>query len=170
MVPTIDTLRYQYLISALLYDGKPVLLTGTIGTGKTSSAHSVLQMFDPARYSVCVVNMSAQTSSLNLQEAIEARLEKRTKGVFVPIGNKNMITFLDDMNMPAKETYGSQPPLELLRQLLDYGFWYNRQYQTRTYVMVTTCVFPVLFYRHCVVANERFGCDGSSRRWKECYY
>ena len=29
-----------------------------------------------------------------------------------------------------KDTFGSQPPLELLRQWIDYGCWYDRQKQT----------------------------------------
>ena len=37
---------------------------------------------------------------------------------------------MDDFNMPAKDTFGSQPPLELMRLWLDYGFWYDRQKQT----------------------------------------
>ena len=41
-----------------------------------------------------------------------------------------MICYLDDLNMPAKDTFGSQPPLELLRQWMDYGFWYDREKQT----------------------------------------
>jgi len=28
--------------------------------------------------------------------------------------------------MPRKDKYGSQPPLELIRQWMDYGFWYDR--------------------------------------------
>ena len=38
--------------------------------------------------------------------------------------------------MPSKDLFGSQPPLELLRQWLDYGFWYDRQKQTIKYVKV----------------------------------
>ena len=59
--------------------------------------------------------MSAQTTSNNVQDIIESRVEKRTKGVYVPLGGKKLITFMDDFNMPAKDTFGSQPPLELIK-------------------------------------------------------
>lgn len=63
-------------------------------------------------------------------------MEKRTKGVYVPVGGKSMITFMDDLNMPAKDQFGSQPPLELIRLWLDYGFWYDRTKQTIKYIKV----------------------------------
>ena len=36
--------------------------------------------------------------------------------------------------MPAKDTFGSQPPLELMKLWIDYGFWYDRLKQTTKFI------------------------------------
>lgn len=182
MVPTVDTVRYNYLVSTLVANQNPVLLVGPVGTGKTSIAQSVLQSLPSSQWSVLIVNMSAQvcqggwtasssplalswnsgaqltglhgplfpwgpshllcvshqTTSNNVQSIIESRVEKRTKGVYVPFGGKSMITFMDDLNMPAKDMFGSQPPLELIRLWIDYGFWYDRLKQSIKHIRVST--------------------------------
>ena len=60
VVPTVDTVRYNYLVSTMVASQNPVLLVGPVGTGKTSIAQSVLQSLPSSQWSVLTVNMSAQ--------------------------------------------------------------------------------------------------------------
>ena len=82
------------------------------------------------------LSITVQTTSNNVQAIVESRFEKRTKGVFVPAGGKRLLWFVDDLNMPAHDLFGSQPPLELLRFWIDNGFWYDRKKQTPKFVKV----------------------------------
>ena len=129
LVPTVDTLRYDFILTTLLKMNQPSLVVGPVGTGKTQLTQSVLDKFNTDEWSFLNINMSSQTTSNNVQEIIEGVVEKRTKGTFVPIGGKKLMCFIDDMNMPAKMEYGDQPPLELYRQWMEYGIWYDREKQ-----------------------------------------
>ncbi|CAF4716798.1 unnamed protein product [Rotaria socialis] len=129
IVPNVDTIRYEYLIYNLLLNKHQVLLVGAIGTGKTTIVENVLKKLDSNLYNTLMIHMSAQTTPKMLQDMFEINLEKRAKTIFVPMNGKQMITLIDDLNMPNKETYGSQPSLELIRMWIDYEFWYDRKTQ-----------------------------------------
>lgn len=62
IVPTVDTIRYEYLIHNLLINKHQVLLVGAVGTGKTIIAENVLKKFDSNLYKNLIVHMSAQVN------------------------------------------------------------------------------------------------------------
>jgi dynein heavy chain len=73
------------------------------------------------------MNLNCYTDSLGMQTAMESVLEKKTGRTFGPQGSRKLIYFIDDLNMPQVDKYGTQQPIALLRQLLDYMSWYDRQ-------------------------------------------
>ena len=129
LVPTIDTLRYGFLVQTLVRSGIHSLLVGESGVGKTVLVQKEFDSFGP-EYTTLVMNFSSATSSSTTQNIIESVMEKRSMNRFGPVGEKKLVTFVDDLNMPTKDEFGSQPPLELLRQWMDYGCWYDRGKQT----------------------------------------
>ncbi|GKT29750.1 Dynein axonemal heavy chain 6, partial [Aduncisulcus paluster] len=146
-VPTVDTVRIQYLTESLITCHKPVLITGGSGVGKTLIASHTLQgLAKQDKVVVIPVNFSAQTSSLLTQQTIESKLERRRRTALGPVPGKVAVIFVDDLNMPALDTFGSQPPIELLRQFADYGGVYDREQNFfkswEDTVLLTLCAPP----------------------------
>ncbi|KAL3130872.1 hypothetical protein ABBQ38_000201 [Trebouxia sp. C0009 RCD-2024] len=130
-VPTADTVRFGVLLSLALQVQRPVLLTGNSGVGKSAVMQHMLQQQSQAGVLLpTTLTFSAQTTSVATQDMIEAKLERRHRNrqdtLYGPPVGKHMVLFVDDINMPAKEEFGAQPPIELLRQLLDQRGFYDR--------------------------------------------
>lgn len=127
IVPTMDSVRYMWLLERLLIGGHHVLCIGPTGTGKTHNVKDKLISGMPDGFAPLFINFSAQTSANQTQDLLDAKLEKRRKGIFGPPSGKQFAIMVDDVNMPKRQEYGAQPPIELLRQWMDQGGWYDRK-------------------------------------------
>ncbi|XP_075260085.1 dynein axonemal heavy chain 6-like isoform X4 [Convolutriloba macropyga] len=141
LVPTTDTMRFGFLLEKFLHVKQPVLFTGGTGVGKSVIAMGHLkEVAEKNSYVPVFMNFSAQTSSKRTQETIESKLEKKRKNILGAPSGKRLIFFVDDLNMPKLDTYGSQPPIELLRQFLDFGGLYDRdKLFWKNYLDMTLC-------------------------------
>ncbi|CEM09924.1 unnamed protein product [Vitrella brassicaformis CCMP3155] len=128
IVPTGDTVSNAYFLQALVARQFHVLFSGVTGTGKTVSVQSqLLTGFDKESFTSIAFSFSAQTSANQTQDIIDGKLDKRKKGTFGPPLGKKCLIFVDDLNLPEKEKYGAQPPIEILRQWMDTRGWYDRK-------------------------------------------
>lgn len=145
LVPTTDTIKYKFLLNTLMGAGHNVLITGETGVGKSVVTKDFLNTAPEHIVSACV-NFSGKTTTNNLQAAFEGNLEAKRKTLLGPPGGKKMIFFIDDVNMPQLDRYGSQPPCELLRQTIDSGGFYDTKKlifkQVKDTMFVCACAPP----------------------------
>mmetsp|Transcript_20667 Transcript_20667/g.31543 ORF Transcript_20667/g.31543 Transcript_20667/m.31543 type:complete len:332 (-) Transcript_20667:728-1723(-) len=141
VVPTQDSVRMKYLGAHLIKNGKHVLCPGPTGTGKSVNTAEMLTYDLPEEYQTLSMTFSAQTSANQTQDYLDDKFEKRRKGVYGPPVGKRFAIFVDDLNMPKKEEYGAQPPLELLRQFMDHAGWYDRKSKEKPFNKIEDIVF-----------------------------
>ena len=131
----------------------PVMLIGAAGCGKTVLINEKLIQLDE-NYMVTNVPFNFYYTAEMLQKIMEKPLEKKAGKNYGPPGNKKLIYFIDDMNMPEVDCYGTVAPHTLIRYLpylyhlkflglnifnetisnlhkhfrqhMDYGHWYDR--------------------------------------------
>lgn len=125
LVHTSESIRIRYFLDLLMTKRHPIMLVGTAGCGKTVLVNEKLQSL-PENYAIQNVPFNYYTTSEMLQKILEKPLEKKAGRNYGPPSNKTMIYFIDDLNMPEVDTYGTVQPHTLIRQHLDYGHWYDR--------------------------------------------
>ncbi|XP_049624579.1 dynein axonemal heavy chain 17 [Suncus etruscus] len=127
LVHTTETIRIRYFMDLLMEKGWPVMLVGNAGTGKSVLMGDKLASLSSDEYLVQAVPFNFYTTSAMLQGVLEKPLEKKSGRNYGPPGTKKLIYFIDDMNMPEVDKYGTVAPHTLIRQHMDHGHWYDRQ-------------------------------------------
>lgn len=101
------------------------MLVGVSGSGKSVQISSFFANL-AENYAVTHIPFNFYTTSEMLQKVLEKPLEKKAGKNYAPIGNKYMIYFVDDFNMPEVDAFGTVRPHQTIRQFFDYSHWYDR--------------------------------------------
>jgi len=141
VVPNNYTAQFTYMLELLIAQKKHVLVCGPTGTGKSVYVYNTItQVLPQDKYKPLCLGFSAKTSANMTQDIIDGKLDKRKKGVYGPPLGQHSVIFVDDLNMPEVETYGAQPPIELVRQLVDSGGWYDLKEKSWRSIIDTSLV------------------------------
>ena len=105
LVHTAETTRVRFFLDLLMEKQRPVMLVGNAGCGKTVLVGEKFASLDPDQYLVTNVPFNYYTTSAMLQQVLEKPLEKKAGRNYGPPGNKKLIYFIDDMNMPEVFTF-----------------------------------------------------------------
>ncbi|CCW70167.1 unnamed protein product [Phytomonas sp. Hart1] len=146
VVPTADSVALKTILHVLMNSSRSVLINGVTGTGKSLTALNFLQ--DTLRtdepdtvWEYFGTVLSSQTRSKDLEMRLLSKLTKLRSNVLGPTMGKTAVFFVDDLNMPALEKFGASPPLELLRQVLTQGGFFDTHKSPASFKHVRDLVF-----------------------------
>lgn len=168
MVPTYDTIRYNYLMELLLTTQKPVLVFGAGACGKSALVKDTLfaQMLVYARnYFVEHVTCSHHTKVFAIKGSVERNLEVKKRevsenrdelgktmnsvqmevaadsGHLKPPGDRHkLIVYLEDLHLTWIDKYQDTPGAEVLRDLLTTREWYSTQRKSHRVIEDTNVI------------------------------
>lgn len=135
VIPTLESEKYTALLKLHTKFMQPLLFIGPTGTGKSFLIQNFLMnRISAEKYTPGFITFTTTTSANQTQELVISKLVKRRKNNYGPTKGKLAIIFIDDMNMPAKEQYGAQPAIELLRLFFDQKHWYDLKTTDKLYI------------------------------------
>jgi dynein heavy chain len=128
VVPSAETTRQKFLVDVHRKTRRGLLYVGFAGTGKTTIVKDYFASADKETTVCSSMSMNSFTDSRALQVIIESNVDKRMGKIFGPPSGKILQFFMDDLNMPKLDKYGTQSPICLIRQIIDYQLVFDRDH------------------------------------------
>ncbi|KAK0087408.1 hypothetical protein PV325_001063 [Microctonus aethiopoides] len=141
LVATGETTCLRFFLDILMAKKVPIMLVGSAGSGKSVIVSEKLFSL-PDSYNNATIPLNYYTSSEMLQRILEKYLEKKAGRNYGPPGTKQLVYFIDDMNMPEVDTYGTVQPHTLIRQHLDYNHWVKLTLKDVHNTQYVSCMNP----------------------------
>jgi dynein heavy chain, axonemal len=135
-VSTPETASLRYFLDMMTALRKPIMFVGGAGVGKTQLVKGKLASLTEEQLSLAIAfNYFTEVGSF--QRILESPLEKKAGVKYGPPGTKQLIYFIDDLNMPKLDPYDTAMPISLMRQHLGWGHWYDRSKLTLKEILNT---------------------------------
>ncbi|KAK2150976.1 hypothetical protein LSH36_380g01072 [Paralvinella palmiformis] len=83
------------------------------------------------------------TNASLLYDRLDELLEWKHGKTYVPKGNKRLLCFIDDVNLAQTDKFHNQTAIELIRQHIDDGGFYNPEDHSWRYVKNVTYISTV---------------------------
>lgn len=149
MIPNFETARLMHFLEMLINRNLPCMLVGNSGCGKNTIFRELFTKYaqasdvmdvNPAKMetqrcsfqsqpkplatTVQAIHFNYYTSSEIFQKILDRPLEKKSGRTYGPIGAKRrLVYFINDLNMPEVDAYGTVQPHTIMRQFMDYRQW-----------------------------------------------
>ena len=125
-IETEESIKYTYIFKSLIIHKISFLTYGFTGSGKTAIIKYFKSKFlTPEKWQLIDSPLNMRTSCNQIKDSIDGLMEKRKKGEYGPPLGKTGFIYIDDFHLPARESFGTQTALEILRQYFTYEGWYD---------------------------------------------
>ncbi|KAK9817742.1 hypothetical protein WJX72_001478 [[Myrmecia] bisecta] len=124
-VPTAETSSLRFFLDLMVGLKKPIMFVGGAGVGKTQLVKGKLAALGEDNMSLAI-SFNYFSDVISFQKILESPLEKKAGINYGPPGTKQLIYFVDDLNMPKLDAYETAMPISLIRQHLGWGHWFDR--------------------------------------------
>ena len=109
-----EYVKFSYFMNLLSSYGHNILLLGPQGCGKTSIVRHFLKSVDTQKNHILSLQICHNTKPSDIFEPIQKFMEKKTRTEMQPIGGKDLILYLDDLEL--SDTSEIAEPLRFFKE------------------------------------------------------
>ena len=144
LVPTNESASMMFLARLMVSHSHHVLFHGPESSKSLVIKMLMENILDSKKFDCRYLPLANCSTSSNLVKILRSFMQRR-HGTYGPLPGKDLLVFLDNLGSVKPDFYGSQPPLELIRQYFDYGGWYDTskvEFQTIVNTIVISAMAP----------------------------